>query len=101
MYNEDIKSYNVLKFMSGLVFFVNYNILLAKGEVDESIKAKYFFFMKCVNDLDCFKNYEEGVVYVKENDMFILFDFIGYGCVNCCKIEEYIWVEDVVKDKLE
>ncbi|MCR9054021.1 MAG: protein-disulfide reductase DsbD family protein [Phaeodactylibacter xiamenensis] len=101
MYNEDTKSYNALKLMSGLAPPANYNILLAKGEADESIKAKYPSFTKCANDLDCFKNYEEGVAYAKENDMPILLDFTGYGCVNCRKTEEHIWVEDVVKDKLE
>jgi thiol:disulfide interchange protein DsbD len=101
MYNEDTKSYNALKLMSGLAPPANYNILLAKGEADESIKAKYPSFTKCANDLDCFKNYEEGVAYAKENDMPILLDFTGYGCVNCRKTEEHIWVEDMVKDKLE
>ena len=101
MYNEDTKSYNALKLMSGLAPPANYNILLAKGEADESIKAKYPSFTKCANDLDCFKNYEEGVAYAKENEMPILLDFTGYGCVNCRKTEEHIWVEDVVKDKLE
>lgn len=101
MYNEDTKSYNALKLMSGLAPPANYNVLLAKGEADESIKAKYPSFTKCANDLDCFKNYEEGVAYAKEKDMPILLDFTGYGCVNCRKTEEHIWVEDVVKDKLE
>ena len=101
MYNEETKSYNALKLMSGLAPPANYNMLLAKNEADQDIKAKYPSFTKCANDLDCFKNYEEGVTYAKENGMPILLDFTGYGCVNCRKTEEHIWVEDVVKRKLE
>jgi len=101
MYNDDTKSYNALKLMSGLAPPANYNILLAKGQADERIKNKYPSFSKCANDLDCFKNYEEGVAYAKENNMPVLLDFTGYGCVNCRKTEEHIWVEDVVKNKLE
>lgn len=101
MYNDDTKSYNALKLMSGLAPPANYNILLAKQEADKGIKARYPSFTKCANDLDCFKNYEEGVAYAKEAEMPILLDFTGYGCVNCRKTEEHIWVEEVVKDKLE
>lgn len=100
-YNDDTKSYNALKLMSGLAPPANYNVLLAKQEADGGIKAKYPSFTKCANDLDCFKNYEEGVAYAKENNMPVLLDFTGYGCVNCRKTEEHIWVEDAVKSKLE
>ncbi|MEQ8705657.1 MAG: cytochrome c biogenesis protein CcdA [Phaeodactylibacter sp.] len=101
MYNEETKSYNALKLMSGLAPPANYNVLLAKQEADGNTKARFPSFTKCANDLDCFKNYEEGVAYAKEQDMPILLDFTGYGCVNCRKTEEHIWVEDVVKNRLE
>lgn len=101
LYNEDTKSYNALKLMSGLAPPANYNILLTKSGADEDIAAKYPSFSKCANNLDCFKDYEEGVAYAKVNNMPILLDFTGYGCVNCRKTEEHIWVEDIVKDRLE
>ncbi len=101
MYNDETKSYNSLKLMSGLAPPANYNVLLDKQPADDRIKARYPSFSKCANDLDCFKNYEEGVAYAKEENMPILLDFTGYGCVNCRKTEEHIWVEDEVKDKLE
>lgn len=101
MYNGETKSYNALKLMSGLAPPANYNLFLAKSEADEDIKARFPSFTKCANDLDCFKDYEEGLAYAKEQRMPVLLDFTGYGCVNCRKTEEHIWVEDVVKDKLE
>ena len=101
MYNDDTKSYNALKLMSGLAPPANYNVLLTKQNADESIKARYPSFSKCANDLDCFKNYEEGMAYAKENKMPVLLDFTGYGCVNCRKTEEHIWVEETIKNRLE
>jgi len=99
--NEETKSYNALKLMSGLAPPTAYNVLLDKVKADKDIKAKYPSFTKCANNLDCFKVYEEGVAYAKENDMPILLDFTGYGCVNCRKTEEHIWIKDIVKNKLE
>lgn len=101
MYNDETKSYNSLKLMSGLAPPSNYNLLLDKQQADDRIKARYPSFSKCANGLDCFKNYEEGVAYAKEQDMPILLDFTGYGCVNCRKTEEHIWVEEEVRSKLE
>jgi len=101
LYNEETNSYNALKLMSGLAPPTTYNVLLADAEADEDIKAKYPSFSKCANNLDCFKDYEEGVAYAKEHNMPILLDFTGYGCVNCRKMEEHVWVENIVKNKLE
>ena len=34
-----------------------------------------------------FTDYEEGMVYAKENNMPVFLDFNGFGCVNCRKME--------------
>ncbi|MCB0583736.1 MAG: thioredoxin family protein [Phaeodactylibacter sp.] len=101
-YNENTKSYNSLKLMSGLAPPATYNVFLpdTNKELDTRIKDRYPSFTKCANNLDCFKNYEEGVAYAKEVNKPILLDFTGYGCVNCRKTEEHIWVADEVKQKL-
>ncbi|MCO6488837.1 MAG: thioredoxin family protein [Phaeodactylibacter sp.] len=101
-YNDDTKSYNSLKLMSGLAPPATYNVLLpdAKEALDTDIKSKYPSFTKCANNLDCFKNYEEGVAYAREVNKPVLLDFTGYGCVNCRKTEEHIWVAEEVKSKL-
>lgn len=101
-YNETTNSYNSLKLMSGLAPPATYNIFLpdASEGLDAGIKAKYPSYSKCANNLDCFKNYEEGVAYAKEVNKPVLLDFTGYGCVNCRKTEEHIWVAENVRDKL-
>lgn len=102
LFNDETKSYNSLKLMSGLAPPATYNILLADTNegLDKSLKSKYPSFSKCANNLDCFKNYEEGVAYAKEVNKPVLLDFTGYGCVNCRKTEEHIWVEEKVWKKL-
>ncbi|WP_036385261.1 thioredoxin family protein [Muricauda sp. MAR_2010_75] len=45
----------------------------------------------CPLGLDCFKDFEEGVAYAKENNKPILLDFTGWACVNCRKMEENVW----------
>ena len=101
-YNGETKSYNSLKLMSGLAPPATYNILLpdTKDGLNTDIKARYPSFTKCANNLDCFKNYAEGMAYAKEVKKPVLLDFTGYGCVNCRKTEEHIWVADEVKNKL-
>lgn len=102
LHNDATKTYNSLKLMSGLAPPATYNIFLPdqKEKLDASIRTKYPSYTKCANNLDCFKSYEEGVAYAREVNKPVLLDFTGYGCVNCRKTEEHIWVEDQVKQKL-
>jgi thiol:disulfide interchange protein DsbD len=75
--------------------------LLAEPEVDPLIKAKYPSFGKCANDIDCFKDYYEGLAYAKEQGKPLLIDHTGHGCVNCRKTEEHIWVDEQVRNHLD
>ncbi len=101
IYNKEINSYNALSLMSGLAPPTSYNVFLEKTKADQSIKEKYSSFTKCANDIDCFKDYYEGVAYAREVGKPVLLDFTGHGCVNCRKTEEHIWVKKHIKDKLE
>jgi len=38
-----------------------------------------------------FHNYEHGLTYAKEVGKPILLDFTGYACVNCRKMEDFVW----------
>lgn len=98
--NPKTKVYNSLALMSGLAPPATYNYLLEPPQPNLSIKEKYPSFTKCANNIDCFKDYFEGMEYAKENNKPVLLDFTGYGCVNCRKTEEHIWVKDRVRKKL-
>ena len=100
-YDERTEAYDSRLLLSGLAPPAHYNIFLPEPEVDPAIKAKYPSFSKCANNLDCFKNnYEEGIAYAKEVNKPVLLDFTGYGCVNCRKTEEHIWIKDQVWEKI-
>jgi len=99
--DKKTNSYNALGLMSGLAPPAYYNLLLAESEPDPTIKSKYPSFTKCANDIDCFKDYFEGIAYAKEVGKPVFLDFTGYGCVNCRKTEEHIWVEDKIRNKLQ
>ena len=98
--NEKTKSYNALSLMSGLAPPTNYNFFLKPEPLDEAISAKYPSYSKCANNINCFKNYYEGMNYAKESGKPVLLDFTGYGCVNCRKTEEHIWSDDQIRDIL-
>lgn len=100
MVREDAGSYKALPLMSGIAPPANYNYFLSEPELDPLIKAKYPSYTKCANNIDCFKDYYDGLAYAKETQKPIMLDFTGYGCVNCRKTEEHIWVDDRIKKAL-
>jgi thiol:disulfide interchange protein len=100
MISEKTKVYDPLSAMSGLAPPAHYNFFLPVPEANKTIKERFPSFTKCANDLDCFKDYYEGVAYAKETNKPILLDFTGYGCVNCRKTEEHIWVKSEVWEKI-
>ncbi len=97
---NDTQTYNALTLMSGVAPPANYNLFLPSAAVDEDIKLKYPSYTKCANNIDCFKDYYEGVAYAKEVNKLAMLDFTGYGCVNCRKTEEHIWVKEDIRKKL-
>ncbi|HHH50281.1 MAG TPA: DUF255 domain-containing protein, partial [Saprospiraceae bacterium] len=101
--NQNTKQYTSLKALSGIAPPTYYNYFrpdVAETQVDPAIKARFASYTKCANNLDCFKDYYEGISYAAEVNKPVLLDFTGYGCVNCRKTEEHIWIEDEVWSKL-
>ena len=101
IYNDTLKSYQCPGLLSGLPPPALYNFFLETPKADPTIKAEYPSFTKCANNLDCFKDYTEGMDYAKKNDLPVLLDFTGYGCVNCRKTEDNIWSIDKVRNNIE
>ncbi len=95
--NDKTNVYSSLALMSGLAPPAHYNFFIAPQDVDASIKTKYPSYGKCANNINCFKDYFEGMSYAKEVGKPAMIDFTGHGCVNCRKTEELIWVDERVK----
>lgn len=55
----------------------------------------------CPLNLNCFKDFDEGLAYAKENNSPIMLDFTGWACVNCRKMEENVWSDIEVYNELE
>jgi thiol:disulfide interchange protein len=100
MISQKTGTYQSLSLLSGLAPPAYYNFFKPLPEPDAELNARFKSFSKCANNLDCFKDYSEGVAYAKEVNKPILLDFTGYGCVNCRKTEEHIWVNDEIWKRL-
>ena len=46
---------------------------------------------QCPLNLNCFKDFNEGLAYAKSVNKPVILDFTGWACVNCRKMEENIW----------
>ena len=101
MTSDETQSYNSLGITSGIAPPANYNFFLPEPEIDKEIKAEYPSYKLCANGIPCFKDYYEGLTYAKKQNKPVFLDFTGHGCVNCRKTEEFIWVQDEVKEKLK
>ena len=52
----------------------------------------------CILNLNCTRDYYEGLKMAKEQNKPMLIDFTGYACVNCRRMEENVWTKpDVYK----
>ncbi len=97
IYKPEHNSYNSLKLLSGIAPPANYNFFLPDPVLPEGLKSQYPSLSKCANNIDCFKDYEEGLAYARSQGKPIMIDHTGYGCVNCRKTEEHIWVDERIR----
>ncbi len=51
----------------------------------------FIFPGKCPLNLDCYKDFEEGMAFAKSSNKPVLIDFTGHGCVNCRRMEDQVW----------
>lgn len=77
-------SYKPVKLFSGIIPPTSYNF---KTKNEEPFKH--------------FKDYEEGMAYARAHNMPVLLDFTGFGCVNCRKIEDNVWSDEQVTERLK
>lgn len=55
----------------------------------------------CPLQLNCYKDFEEGMAFANANNMPVIVDFTGWACVNCRKMEENVWSDPQVYDELK
>lgn len=54
----------------------------------------------CPLGLDCAHDLEEALVMAQEKGQPVFIDFTGWGCVNCRRMEENVWIDDRVFEML-
>lgn len=59
----------------------------------ETGTRKYAESLHAPHGLCAFFDYDEGLAYARKTGKPILIDFTGKGCVNCRKMEDYVWVD--------
>lgn len=98
--DDATRTYNTPGLTSGIAPPATYNFFLDPPPIPDELKTVYPSISKCANNITCFKDYFEGLAYARETNKPVFLDFTGYGCVNCRKTEEHIWVDDNVRKLL-
>ena len=54
----------------------------------------------CPHGLNCFHDYKEAMDYAKKVNKPLMVDFTGWSCVNCRKMEEQVWSDPQVLNRI-
>lgn len=77
------------------------NLSLISGFPPPLYYSIYKKASNCVLDLNCTRDYEEGLKMAKAQNKPMLIDFTGYACVNCRRMEENVWTKPEVYNLLK
>ncbi len=90
----------VVYLLPGLTNTKYANLQLLSGFPPPLFYSVYEKDSNCPLDINCFKDYEEGLAYAKANNKPIMIDFTGWACVNCRRMEENVWVKPEIYNRL-
>lgn len=79
---------------------INYQSLSLLSGIAPPVHYNYFRPMDCPHQLDCYKDFDEGLKVAQLENKPLFVDFTGYGCVNCRKMEENVWNKEEVLRQL-
>ena len=54
----------------------------------------------CPHNLNCFHDYDLALSYAKKIGKPLIVDFTGWSCVNCRKMEDQVWIDPRVLQRL-
>lgn len=55
----------------------------------------------CPHNLSCFHDYDLALAYAKQIGKPLMVDFTGWSCVNCRKMEDQVWIDPAVLQRLK
>jgi thiol:disulfide interchange protein DsbD len=79
-------TYKPLSLLSGLAPPVHYSIWGPQG---------------CAHGLECYHDFDEALAVAQKLNKPLFVDFTGYGCVNCRKVEENVWIKPEILKHLQ
>jgi thiol:disulfide interchange protein DsbD len=71
------------------------------SNTSNTIKAKHSDFLHLPHGLTGYFDYNEALAASKATGKPIFVDFTGHACVNCRKMEEYVWAKPEVLKRLK
>ena len=90
----------VIYLIPGLTNTKYANLQLLSGFPPPLFYSLYEQESNCPLGINCFKDYEDGLAYAKANNKPVMIDFTGWACVNCRRMEENVWVNQEIFDRL-
>ncbi len=81
----------VVYLIPGTMKTPTWNLSLLSGFPPPQFYSIYEQENDCPLGLNCYKDFDEGLLAAKKVDKPILLDFTGWACANCRKVEENIW----------
>ncbi len=85
--------YESLSLLSGLAPPVHYSYKYASEKGEKHGPG-------CPHGLNCYHDFDEGLAAAKSQNKPLFIDFTGHGCVNCRKMEETVWPQPGIIDRL-
>lgn len=93
-----------LKLVSGLLppsFYKEWNQTSQINLTKPDVLQENHQTIACPHNLNCFHDFDEGMTYARSVNKPVLLDFTGWSCVNCRKMEDNVWSDERVLQKLK
>jgi thiol:disulfide interchange protein len=76
---------------------------IANNDNDQSEigEVKYADFLHLPHGIKGFFDYDQAIAHARKVNKPLFIDFTGHGCVNCRKMEEYVWSDPQVLNRLK
>lgn len=78
----------------------NFNLLQEQAGGNTCEEPKYSDILHWPHGLNGYFDYEQALACAKEQDKPIFIDFTGHGCVNCREMEQRVWSDPAVLQRL-
>ncbi len=78
----------------------NFNLLAVEAGGNTCEEPKYGEILSWTHGLDGYFDYEQALACAKEQGKPLFIDFTGHGCVNCREMEQRVWSDPAVLDRL-